>query len=133
MFRVAVISGSGSRTLDCLKVIYWCGKKVWAILKVPGEELDWISKSTEKVFAQIKHGRLVHEIINLEFLPEFHQLKEKIFGFIGHSSSQVWNDFSDVVDGIFECHSWFNWCVNRHRGGIVAGEIKNIINSGRWV
>ena len=45
----------------------------------------------------------------------------------------MWNGLNDVVDGLFERLSWFNWCVNRHRGGSVVGGSIRIMISGSWV
>ena len=79
------------------------------------------------------YGILVGIGSNLEFLPEFHQLKEHRFGFIGHRRIELQNGFNDVVDGIFERFSWVNWCVIRHRGWSVAGNIIRKRNTGCWV
>ena len=64
-------SGSGGSALFCFKAIEWCGKKVWLILKVPGEELGQSSNRVEKVFYWTVNGSLVGGSINLRFLAEF--------------------------------------------------------------
>ena len=48
------------------------------------------------------HGSVVGGSSNIELLPDFRQLKEHCFEFIGHICSEVWNGLNDVVDGIFE-------------------------------
>ena len=57
--------------------------------EAPDRELDWISNRVEKVFYQMGHVTLVGGGRNLEFLPEFCQLKKHSFGFVGHRSSEV--------------------------------------------
>ena len=79
------------------------------------------------------HVSKVGEGSKSELLLEFRQLKEHRFGSVGQRSSEVCNGLNDVVDGIFECLSCFNRCVNRHRGGSVAGDNRRVRNSGRWV
>ena len=81
--------GSGSSMIVWLKVNHWCGKKIRVVLKVPVEDLDWSIKCTEKLFVWIGHGKFVGGGSKLEFLPEFRQLKEHRFGFVGHRSSDV--------------------------------------------
>ena len=79
------------------------------------------------------HISLVGGVSNLELLPEFLQLKEHCFGFVGKRRSELWNGHNDVVDRIFECLSCFNWCVNRHMGGSVAGDSRRVSKSVHWV
>ena len=69
-----------SRLLVWITVIQWRAKKVLVVIKVPGEELDRSSNCAEKVFAQMGHGSLLDESSELEFLPEFFQLKETFLG-----------------------------------------------------
>ena len=71
-----------SSMLVCIKVNQWCGKKIRVVLKVPDEELYWISNRAEKVFYWMGHGSLLDGGRNLEFLPEFHQFKENRFGVV---------------------------------------------------
>ena len=105
---------------------------------MPGEDIDGSINHTEKVLIRMGHGIMIGGSKNLEFLLEFHQLKEHRFGFIGHRRIELHNGFNDVVDGIFERFSWVNWCVIRYRGGGVAGERRRKIKSGclvhtRWI
>ena len=94
-------SGSGSSAIVWIKVNQWRGKKRRMVLKVTGEEIYWDSDGTEKVFAPMGYGSLVCGVSNLEFLPEVLQLKEHRFGVAGNRSSEVWNGFNDVIDGMF--------------------------------
>ena len=43
LFRVPVSINSGGSMLVCLKGVQCCVKKVWMVLKVPGEDIDWSS------------------------------------------------------------------------------------------
>ena len=108
-------SNSGIIALICLKAIQCCGGKVRVVLKVPDEELGWISNCAEKTFTRIWHGILVGGSGNLYFLSDFCELKEHCFRFIGYIISKVCNGINDVVDCIYEHISWFIFCVNRHR------------------
>ena len=72
---------------------------------MPGKELDKSSNQEEKVFYRMGPGSLVGGSRNFEFLPEIHQLKDHLFGFVGHRSSEIWNGITDVFDEIFECFS----------------------------
>ena len=103
-----MISGNSSSELVCLKMIQPCGRNIWVGLKVPGEELYWISNCPEKLFDQMGHGGLVSGSRNLEFLPEFRHMEEYCFGFIGHRSIEEGNGLNDVVGDSFELLSWFN-------------------------
>ena len=69
-----------SSMLVCIKVNQWCGKKIRVVLKVPDEELYWISNRAEKVFYWMGQGILVGGGIKNYFLPEFFQFKEHHFG-----------------------------------------------------
>ena len=88
-------SGSISSVIVWLKVIRWCGKKVHMVLKVKAEDLYRISNCVEKVFSLMEHIKFLGVSSNLEFLPEFQELKEHHFWFIGHESSEVWNGLND--------------------------------------
>ena len=84
-------------------------------------------------FVRMVSGRLLGGGSNIEFLLELLQLKEHIFGSVGHIISEVCNGLNDVIDGIFECLSWLNWCVNRLRGASVAGGSISMSMRGCWV
>ena len=103
------------------------------VLKVPGEELDWSSNCVDILFDIMGHRSLVDVSSNRELLMEFCQLKENLFGSIGHRRSEVWNGLNDVFDGIFESLSCPNWCFSMHRGGSVDGYIIRKRNSGGWL
>ena len=103
------------------------------VLKVPVEELYCSSNRAEKLFDKMGHGSLVGGRSNLEFLTEFRQLKYHRFWSIGNINSEVWNGINDFVGGVLKRLSWFNWCVNRHRGLIVSGGSIRISKSGSWV
>ena len=47
------------------------------------------------------HISLVGGGRNLDLLPEFHQLKDHRFEFVGQRISEVWNGLNDVVGGKF--------------------------------
>ena len=74
--------GSGIRVLVWIKVIQWCGKKLWVVLKLPGEERYWTINRPYKLFVHTGNGGLIGESSNLELLPEFRQIKEHNFGFV---------------------------------------------------
>ena len=131
--RAPVSSCSCSSAIVWIKANQWCGKKMILDLKVSGEDFDWSSNRVQKAFDRMGHGRLVGGGSNLEFLPEFCQLKEHCFEFVGYISRDIKNVLNDFIDRIFECLNWFNWCVIRHRGGSVGGNSIRMRDSGRWV
>ena len=51
-------------------------------MKVPIEELYQRSNFLEKLFAWIGHRSMVGGSSNIDFLPEFRQIREHCFGFI---------------------------------------------------
>ena len=58
---------------------------------------------------------------------------EHCFGFIVHRSSKGGKNLNNVIDDSFELLSWVELCVSKHRGGIVAEDIRRKIMSGCWI
>ena len=84
-------TNNGSSIIAWIMIIQQCGRKGRLVLKVPVKDIDQRSNPVEKVFVCMRHGALVSESSNLEFLPKFFQFQDNRFGLVGHRISEVFN------------------------------------------